>query len=168
MSGDNVTLRSARACTPSQTTISSNLLLCSRLRLYKALSSEEPVERRKASACLSRLGRAVTSVQASEKERELDSNRLKQAVQPLLHFQPGGEVDAAGKEEKGKEVKGGSRVFSVVPCLDAIQTCTYCSRIWRHTVAHACGCDMCVQYLHTLGYTAYSKNKRDLFFVGKF
>lgn len=56
--------------------------------LYKALSSEEPVERRKASACLSRIGRAVTAVQASEKEREADSNVIKDAVKPLLRFQP--------------------------------------------------------------------------------
>lgn len=56
--------------------------------LYKALSSEEPVERRKASACLSRIGRAVTSVQASEKEREADSNVIKDAIKPLLRFQP--------------------------------------------------------------------------------
>lgn len=58
------------------------------------------MERRKASACLSRVGRAVTCVQANEKERELDSNRIKQAVQPLLQFQAGGEADS-GKEEKG-------------------------------------------------------------------
>ena len=56
--------------------------------LYKALSSEEPVERRKASACLSRIGRAVTAVQAGEKEREADSNTIKDAVKPLLRFQP--------------------------------------------------------------------------------
>ncbi|CAN0272825.1 unnamed protein product, partial [Ectocarpus sp. 8 AP-2014] len=56
--------------------------------LYKALSSEEAVERRKASACLSRIGRAVTAVQANEKEREADSNAIKEAVKPLLHFQP--------------------------------------------------------------------------------
>eukprot|EP00903_Cladosiphon_okamuranus_P017674 g16275.t1 len=60
--------------------------------LYKALSSEEPMERRKASACLSRIGRAVTAVQASEKEREADSNVIKGAVKPLLRFRP----DAGG------------------------------------------------------------------------
>lgn len=57
--------------------------------IYKALSSEEALERRKASACLSRVGRAVTGVQASEKEREADSNAIKDAVKPLLRFQPG-------------------------------------------------------------------------------
>lgn len=46
------------------------------------------MERRKASACLSRIGRAVTAVQASEKEREADSNVIKDAVKPLLHFHP--------------------------------------------------------------------------------
>lgn len=61
---------------------------CDVKSLYKALSSEEPVERRKASACLSRIGRAVTAVQASEKEREADSNAIKAAVKPLLRFQP--------------------------------------------------------------------------------
>lgn len=69
---------------------------CRHPSLYKALSSEEPVERRKASACLSRIGRAVTAVQASEKEREADSNDIKEAVKPLLRFQPeagGGAVD---------------------------------------------------------------------------
>lgn len=50
------------------------------------------MERRKASACLSRIGRAVTAVQASEKEREADSNVIKAAAKPLLRFQP----DAGG------------------------------------------------------------------------
>lgn len=66
--------------------------VCIVTSLYKALSSEEPVERRKASACLSRIGRAVTAVQANEKEREADSNVIKAAVKPLLRFQP----DAGG------------------------------------------------------------------------
>lgn len=50
------------------------------------------MERRKASACLSRIGRAVTAVQASEKEREADSNVIKDAIKPLLRFHP----DAGG------------------------------------------------------------------------
>eukprot|EP00752_Nemacystus_decipiens_P003774 g3475.t1 len=70
--------------------------------LYKALSSEEPVERRKASACLSRIGRAVTAVQASEKEREADSNVIKDAVKPLLRFQP----EAGGAVVNDSKVEG--------------------------------------------------------------
>ncbi|CBJ28789.1 conserved unknown protein [Ectocarpus siliculosus] len=75
--------------------------------LYKALSSEEAVERRKASACISRIGRAVTAVQANEKEREADSNAIKEAVKPLLHFQPeagGGSVADDSKAASGDEV----------------------------------------------------------------
>lgn len=68
--------------------------------LYKALSSEEAIERRKASACLSRIGRAVTSVQANEKEREADSLRVKAAARPLLGFQP--EAGGGGADEFAK------------------------------------------------------------------
>lgn len=60
------------------------------------------MERRKASACLSRIGRAVTAVQASEKEREADSNAIKDAVKPLLRFQP----DAGGAGGVVEESKG--------------------------------------------------------------
>lgn len=76
--------------------------------MYKALSSEEPLERRKASACFSRVARAVSSVQANEKEREADSDKIKSAVQPLLGFQPeagGGSVDLS---------KGNAEVLLVV------------------------------------------------------
>lgn len=42
------------------------------------------------------------SVQASEKEREVDSNRVKHAAQPLLHFQdPGTEVVIESGGAKG-------------------------------------------------------------------
>lgn len=76
------------------------MFVCS---LYKVLSSEEAVERRKASACISRIARAVTSVQANEKEREADSNRVKEAVQPMLQFQSVGEN---GDGQSGNETKG--------------------------------------------------------------
>lgn len=56
--------------------------------LYKALSSEEAVQRRKASACISRIGRAVTELKANEEERGADSAKIKRAVHPLLHFHP--------------------------------------------------------------------------------
>ena len=74
--------------------------------LYKTLSSEEPVVRRKASACLSRVGRAVTSVQANEKEREADSQKIKDAVLPLLRFQPeaGGGIVAEAKGTSSSDV----------------------------------------------------------------
>ncbi|CAM9409161.1 unnamed protein product [Ascophyllum nodosum] len=79
-------------------------LLCSPalVSLYKALSSEEPVVRRKTSACLSRIARAVTSVQANEKEREADSGRIKDAVKPLLGFQP----EAGGSTVQDAKAEG--------------------------------------------------------------
>ncbi|CAN0361683.1 unnamed protein product [Ectocarpus sp. 12 AP-2014] len=70
--------------------------------LYKALSSEEAMERRKASACISRIGRAVTAVQANEKEREADSNAIKEAVKPLLHFQPEAGGGSVADDSKGE------------------------------------------------------------------
>lgn len=70
--------------------------------LYKALSSEEAVERRKASACISRIGRAVTAVQANEKEREADSNAIRGAVKPLLHFQPEAGGGSVADDSKGE------------------------------------------------------------------
>ncbi|CAM9970461.1 unnamed protein product [Scytosiphon promiscuus] len=72
--------------------------------LYKALSSEQPVERRKASACLSRIGRAVSEVQANEKEREADSNAIKAAAKPFLGFQPGEGGAAMTLAASGDEV----------------------------------------------------------------
>ncbi|CAM9199761.1 unnamed protein product [Laminaria digitata] len=86
--------------------------------LYKALSSEESVERRKASACLSRVGRAVTSVQANEKEREADSQKIKGAVSPLLRFQPeaGGSsvADPKGEGEAFAAISSESRMQGTV------------------------------------------------------
>lgn len=73
------------------------------------------MERRKASACLSRIGRAVTAVQASEKEREADSNVIKDAVKPLLRFQP----DAGGAGGVVDDSKG---AFAFCACAAEIST----------------------------------------------
>lgn len=76
------------------------------------------MERRKASACLSRIGRAVTSVQANEKEREADSNAIKEAVKPLLHFQPeagGGSVADDSKGEGARADRGVHHYVSTPP-----------------------------------------------------
>lgn len=86
---------------------------CNASSLYKALSSEEPVERRKASACLSRIGRAVTAVQANEKERDADSNVIKAAVKPLLRFQP----EAGGGVEDDQEGMCNANTFCVATRL---------------------------------------------------
>lgn len=75
--------------------------------LYKHLSSDEAVERRKASACLSRVGKAVTDVQANEKERQVDAEAMKQVVQPLLQFQgPDTEDSRSGGGSHFGEAKG--------------------------------------------------------------
>lgn len=68
--------------------------------LYKALSTENHMERRKTSGCLSRIIRAVTSVQANEAEREVDSAKIKDAVRPLLAFHE----EAGGSD--ARSVKG--------------------------------------------------------------
>lgn len=44
------------------------------------------MERKKTSGCLSRIIRAVTSVQANEAEREADSAKIKDTVRPFLGF----------------------------------------------------------------------------------
>lgn len=60
------------------------------------------MERKKTSGCLSRIIRAVTSVQANEAEREADSARIKDTVRPLLGFHE----EAGGSD--ARNIKGDS------------------------------------------------------------